>query len=252
MSDGVDHNALLGAVVGVEAQSEHPIARAIVDAAMAEGPPITAPDSFEALAGMGIKAHAAGQDLLIDAARLMTLEGIKTGEFEKRVEALASAGQTAIYVAQNGKIAAIVGVSDPVKPSARQTVDALKSYGLRVVMITGDGQATADAVAHALGIDDVVADVMPDGKRAAIIELQRNGKVGFVGDGTNDAPALAQADVGIAIGTGTDVAIETTDVVLTSGDTTGVVKAFAISRTTMRNIRQNLFWAFAYDVTLYR
>jgi Cu+-exporting ATPase len=250
VADGMDRATLLAAVAGVEAQSEHPIARAIVAGAKAEGLSTSRPESFEALTGLGVRARVDGQDLLIGAPRLMAREGIDTGALGPRAKDLAGKGRTALFVAQNGRIAAVVGVSDPVKATARQAVEALQAQGLRVAMISGDGQATADAVARELGIDDVVAEVMPDGKVAAVERLRAGGRIAFVGDGINDAPALASADVGIAIGTGTDVAIESADVVLMSGEITGVVNAFAISHATMRNIRQNLFWAFGYNTAL--
>ncbi|KGB80705.1 ATPase, partial [Rhodovulum sp. NI22] len=163
---------------------------------------------------------------------------------------LARAGATPVYAAIDGRAAAVIGVSDPVKPSARAAIAALHARGVKTAMITGDAQATANAIAADLGIDHVVAEVLPEGKVAAVEELMAHGRLAFVGDGINDAPALARADIGIAIGTGTDVAIEAADVVLMSGDVAGVVNALEISRRTMGNIRQNLFWAFGYNVLL--
>jgi Cu+-exporting ATPase len=160
-------------------------------------------------------------------------------------------GKTPLYAAIDGRLAAVIAVSDPVKAGARETLAALRARGLKVVMITGDNRRTAEAVARDLGVDEVVAEVLPDGKVAALKALQeRHGGVAFVGDGINDAPALAQADVGLAIGTGTDIAIESADVVLMGGDLRGVVTAIALSRAVMTNIRQNLLWAFGYNVVL--
>ncbi|MEE4117501.1 MAG: heavy metal translocating P-type ATPase [Paracoccaceae bacterium] len=247
---GVDADALLARVAGIEDRSEHPIARAVVNGAERRGLAPVAPDTVEALAGLGVRARAQGEEVLIGAARLMAREGVDTAPLAARAEALADEGQTALYVAVGGKLAALAAVSDPIRESARRTVEHLHGLGLKVAMVTGDGAATAQAVARRLGIDEVVAEVMPDGKVAAVERLRGEGRIAFVGDGINDAPALAAADVGIAIGSGTDVAIESADVVLMSGDPAGVANAFAMSRATMRNIRQNLVWAFGYNVAL--
>lgn len=180
----------------------------------------------------------------------MAREGIDMGGLAETGDALGRKGRTPLYAAIDGKIAAAIAVSDPIKPATPQAIAALHGLGLSVAMITGDNQGTAQAIASELGIDIVVAEVLPEGKVAALEELRKRGKLAFVGDGINDAPALATADVGIAIGTGTDVAIEAADVVLMSGELTGVVNAFDISTRTMRNIRQNLFWAFSYNTLL--
>ncbi|MFV0383305.1 heavy metal translocating P-type ATPase [Paracoccus sp. (in: a-proteobacteria)] len=247
---GIDRAGLLAEVAGAEDRSEHPVARAIVAAARAEGLRLPAPDSFEALTGLGLRARIGGHELLIGAERLMTREGIAMGDLEARAAALAEGGQTVLFAARDGRAVAMIAVADPVKDSARAAIDDLHAQGLRVAMITGDGQATARAVARKLGIDRVVAEVMPDGKVEALRQLRAHGPVAFVGDGINDAPALAFADTGIAIGSGTDVAIESADVVLMGGSLAGVASAFAVSRATMRNIRQNLFWAFGYNTAL--
>jgi Cu+-exporting ATPase len=181
----------------------------------------------------------------------MAREGIDVSALAPEETKIASKGRTALYAAIDGDIAAVIGVADPVKPASRAAIAALHEKGLSVAMITGDKRETAEAIARETGIDHIIAGVLPDGKVAALDTLREgNKRIAFVGDGINDAPALAHADVGIAIGTGTDVAIESADVVLMSGDLRGVVNAFEVSRRTMRNIRQNLFWAFAYNVAL--
>ena len=247
---GMDRDRLLALVAGAEDASEHPVARAVVEGAKAEGIAPAAPDRFEALTGLGIAAETGGHRLLVGAARLMEREGIDMGDMQARAGALAAEGRTALFAALDGRIAAVIAVADPIKDSARAAIADLHAQGLKVAMITGDGRPTAEAVARRLGIDEVVAEVMPEGKVAALERLRAHGPVAFVGDGINDAPALATADVGIAIGTGTDVAIESADVVLMGSGLGAVASAFAVSRATMRNIRQNLFWAFGYNSAL--
>ncbi|MFU1479351.1 heavy metal translocating P-type ATPase [Roseovarius sp. C7] len=251
LAEGVTRADLLASVAAVEARSEHPIAEAILRAARAEG--IETPDAqdFEAIAGHGVAATVAGRRVLVGAARLLAREGVDSADLDAVAEAMAEQGRTAFFVALDGEAAAVIGVSDPIKPASRAAIAALQERGLRIAMITGDKAATARAIAHEAGIDEVVADVLPDGKVAALDHLRaQGGKLAFVGDGINDAPALAHADVGIAIGTGTDVAIESADVVLMSGDLRGVVNAHHVSEATLRNIRQNLVWAFGYNVAL--
>ncbi|MDN5788057.1 copper-translocating P-type ATPase, partial [Pseudorhodobacter sp.] len=240
---------LLPILAAVEAQSEHPIAQAITRAA--KGMDLPQVTGFDTVTGMGARATVAGQTVLIGADRLMKREGVALGKLEQAGRDIASAGETPLYAAIDGQIVAALGVSDPIKPSTPEAIRALHAQGLKVAMITGDNKATAKIIAGRLGIDEVVAEVMPDGKVAAIAKLRgKFGAVAFVGDGINDAPALAAADIGLAVGTGTDVAIEAADVVLMSGELTGVVNALAISHATMRNIRQNLFWAFGYNAAL--
>ncbi|MDB4111510.1 heavy metal translocating P-type ATPase [Yoonia sp.] len=251
LCDGFDENTVLQTVASVEAMSEHPIAQAIVRAGHAKELAPQPLDSFESLTGFGVQAQVDGKTVLIGADRLMIREGVVTDALAARSHEIAREGQTPLYVAIDGKLAALIGVSDPIKPATPQAIAALHAMGKQVVMITGDNKATAQVIADKLGIDNVVAEVLPEGKVAALNDLRKNGAtLAYVGDGINDAPALAVADVGIAIGTGTDVAIESADVVLMSGDIGGVVNAFEISRSTMRNIRQNLFWAFAYNTAL--
>ncbi|RKF12272.1 copper-translocating P-type ATPase [Roseovarius spongiae] len=251
LSGGFVRTEVLALVAAVEAQSEHPIADAIVRAARAENVARHEVESFESITGHGVRARVAGRDVLVGADRLMRREGLELGTLAEAETRLAEQGRTALFAAIDGRVAAVIAVADPVKLSSAAAIGALHDLGLKVAMITGDKRETADAIARETGIDQVVAGVLPDGKVAALDDLEKGGRqVAFVGDGINDAPALAHADVGIAIGTGTDVAIESADVVLMSGDLRGVVNAYKVSTRTMRNIRQNLFWAFGYNVAL--
>ena len=251
LADGFDRADMLARVAAVEARSEHPIGEAILRAARREGAEALDVQDFASITGYGVRATVGGKEVLVGADRLMAREGIDTGALAAVEERLARRGRTALYAAMDGKVAAVIGVADPVKPASRAAIAALHAQGLKVAMITGDKRATAEAIAAETGIDTVIAGVLPDGKVAALDDLAAGGKrIAFVGDGINDAPALARADVGLAIGTGTDVAIESADVVLMSGDLRGVVNAFEISQRTMRNIRQNLFWAFGYNTAL--
>lgn len=251
VSDGFERQQVLALVAAVESQSEHPIAHAIVEAAQEEGlmlPPI---ETFESITGFGVRAQVEGHDIHIGADRLMTKLGLSVEAFSAKAQALGEEGKTPMYAAIDGKLAAIIAVADPIKETTPAAIQALHAIGLKVAMITGDNQHTANAIAKRLGIDEVVAEVLPDGKVEAVERLrQAHGQVAFVGDGINDAPALAAAEVGIAIGTGTDVAMEAAEVVLMSGDLRGVPTAIALSQATLRNIRQNLFWAFAYNTAL--
>ena len=201
--------------------------------------------------GFGVAATIEGRKVAVGADRYMHRLGLDVSGFADDAERLGKEGQSPLYAAVDGKLAAIIAVADPIKPTTPEAIKALHDLGLKVTMITGDNRRTAEAIARKLGIDNVIAEVLPDGKVDAVRQLiAREGQVAFVGDGINDAPALAVADVGLAIGTGTDVAIESADVVLMSGDLRGVVNAIAISKATIRNIGQNLFWAFAYNVAL--
>ncbi len=248
VADGFDRADLLRKVAAVEALSEHPIARAIVAAAEGQVPEA---ENFGSVTGYGVIGTVDGARVMVGADRLMTRRKVDMGPLEAAGKALAQAGKTPLYAAVDGQIAAVIAVSDPVKATTKEVIAAFHAKGLQVAMITGDNQATAQAIAAELGIDHVVAEVLPQGKVEALQSLQAGGrKVAFVGDGINDAPALAHADVGIAVGSGTDVAIESADVVLMSGDLRGVVNAFGISGRTMTNIKQNLFWAFGYNTAL--
>jgi len=251
VADGFDRDNVLRLVAAVEATSEHPIAAAIVRAAKAKGTVLPAIQDFMSQTGYGVQATVDGKKVLVGADRFMRRENIALGSLENDGADLGQKGKTPLYAAIDGQIAAVIAVADPIKKTTPAAITALHNLGLKVAMITGDNQGTADAIAKELGIDHVVAEVLPEGKVETLNALRAdNHKLAFVGDGINDAPALAVADVGIAIGTGTDVAIEAADVVLMSGDLQGVVNAFVISQRTMRNIRQNLFWAFGYNTLL--
>jgi Cu+-exporting ATPase len=248
---GFSRSDVLSLVAAAEEQSEHPIARAIVDAAKREGVAVPATEHFEAIPGYGLEARVEGRLVQVGADRYMTRLGLNISAFTSQAERLGDEGKSPLYAAIDGRLAAIIAVADPIKEGSEAAVNALHRMGLKVAMITGDNGRTANAIARQLGIDEVLAEVLPSGKSDAVKALQAKGhKVAFVGDGINDAPALAQADVGLAIGTGTDVAVETADVILMSGDLRGVPNAFALSRATLRNIRLNLFWAFAYNIVL--
>ncbi|PKQ10548.1 MAG: copper-translocating P-type ATPase [Alphaproteobacteria bacterium HGW-Alphaproteobacteria-1] len=248
---GGDEAEILAIAAAAQERSEHPIARAIMEAATQRGLALPEVSAFEAVPGYGILAKVGDRRVAIGAPRLMTRETVATGALDPVASDLAKDGQSAIYIALDCILAAVLGVADAPKPASRATVAALRARGLAVAMVTGDSIATARAVARDLGIDHVEAEVLPEGKVAAVVALRaRFGPVAFVGDGINDAPALAEADVGIAMGTGTDVAIEAADVVLMSGDPRGVLNARDVSTRTLRNIRQNLFWAFAYNAAL--
>ncbi len=247
-TDG-NRDDLLALVAAVEAKSEHPLAHAVVQAA--EGLSLPSVETVDAVPGYGLRSVVDGRVVLIGAARLMEREGVEIESLFAISVPLADAGQTPIFAAIDGIAAGLITVADAVRPTSKETVAALQSQGITVAMITGDTAKTAVAIAAELGISEVIADILPDGKLNAVKELQEGGhKVAFVGDGINDAPALAAADIGVAIGTGTDVAIESADVVLMSGDPKGVLNAITISRATMRNIKENLVWAFGYNVLL--
>ena len=251
IADGFTRADVLAMVAAVEAQSEHPIADAIVRAARGELGNLPEVAAFQSVTGFGAMGQVGGHHVLVGADRFMTREGVDIAELAEDEAVLADAGRTALFAAIDGQVAAVIGVADPVKASSKAAIAALKAKGLTVAMITGDKRETAQTIAREVGIDKVIAGVLPDGKVAALAAMTKNGeKLAFVGDGINDAPALATADVGIAIGTGTDVAIESADVVLMSGDLAGVVNAHEVSARTMRNIKENLFWAFGYNVAL--
>ena len=247
---GMTEKEVLRLVASVEAKSEHPIAAAILRAAKARGLDLREAESFRSITGHGAEAMVAGRKVQVGAARYMGSEGIQIAPLADEGEALAREGKTVLFAAVDGELSAMLAVADPIKRSTPTALAVLRDMGLQTAMITGDSPATAEAIARELGIDHVVAGVLPEGKVTALERLRGRGPVAFVGDGINDAPALAAADVGIAIGTGTDIAIEAADVVLISGDLLGVTNALRISQRTIANIRQNLFWAFGYNVLL--
>lgn len=251
LANGFDRANVLALVAAVEVKSEHPIARAIVDAAANEGLSLSPVSDFESVTGFGVKAVVDSKRIEIGADRYMTELGHDVAAIAKVAERLGNEGKSPLYAAIDGKLAAIIAVADPIKETTPAAIKAMHNLGLKVAMITGDNARTAKAIAARLGIDEVVAEVLPDGKVEAIRRLKAQyGQTAFVGDGINDAPALAEADVGLAIGTGTDIAIEAADVVLMSGSLQGVPNAIALSKATIGNIRQNLFWAFIYNAAL--
>ena len=250
-AEGFEADEVLFLVASLETLSEHPIAEAIVSAAKSKGIATAAVAGFEATPGFGVSGSVSGRQVLVGADRALATNGIDVSGFSTEAERLGASGKSPLYAAIDGRLAAIIAVSDPVKETTPQAIKSLHELGLKVAMITGDNRLTAEAIARKLGIDEVVAEVLPEGKVEAIRKLRHDGRsVAFIGDGINDAPALAEADVGIAVGTGTDIAIESADVVLMSGDLNGVAKAIALSKATILNIKQNLFWAFAYNVSL--
>ena len=245
---GETREALLPVLAAVEAQSEHPVARAIV--AAAEGMALPQVEGFLAKPGHGVQARVAGAEITLGSAREMGQRGIDIAAFGPEAERLADRGESPLYAARDGKAVALLSVADRVKETTPAAIAAMKAMGLKLAMISGDNARTARAIARDLGIDEVVAEVTPEGKVEVIRSLKAQGALAFAGDGINDAPALAEADVGIAMGTGTDIAIEAADVVLVSGRLPALADAISLSRATMRNIRQNLFWAFAYNAAL--
>lgn len=250
-AEGFQHDEVLALVAAVETRSEHPIAEAIVAAAQQRGITLAPIERFDAVPGFGVTATVAGRTVSVGADRFMKQLGLDVSGFVATAQRLGEQGKSPLYAAIDGRLAAVIAVADPIKETTYEAIKVLHALGLRVAMITGDNAATAAAIAKQLGIDEVAAEVLPDGKVAALKKFRANGaRVAFVGDGINDAPALAEADVGLAIGTGTDVAIEAADVVLMSGDLRGVPNAIALSQATIRNIKQNLFWAFAYNAVL--
>jgi Au+-exporting ATPase len=247
---GFDRATVLAAAAAVEAKSEHPIARAVAAAARDENLHLAPATGYRTLPGFGATADVNSTAVHIGADRYMASLGLDPAPFAAEAARLATDGKTPLYAALGGRLAAILAVADPVKPAAPAAIRALQAQGIRVVMLTGDHARTAAAIAARLGIDEVAAELLPEGKTEALRRLKMQGPVAFVGDGINDAPALAEADTGIAMGNGTDIAIEAADVVLTAGRLTAVPEAIALSRATMANIRQNLFWAFGYNVAL--
>jgi Cu+-exporting ATPase len=246
---GFREDEVLGLAAALERGSEHPLAAAILAGAEARGVPAgAAATDFTSLTGRGVRATVAGRAVALGNARLVEELGVDPAPVAARAEALRRDGQTVVFLVVEGELAGIVGVADPIKPSSREALRLLHEAGLRVIMLTGDSRTTAEAAARKLGLDDVIAEVLPEHKAEVVKRLQAEGRVvAMAGDGVNDAPALAQADVGIAMGTGTDVAMESAPVTLVKGDLRGIARARRLSRATMKNIRQNLAWAFVYN-----
>jgi len=248
-SPGFQETELLSLAAGLERSSEHPLAAAIVAAAKAGGAALPDATDFASVTGKGVTGKVGGRTVGLGNAALMADLGVKLGELEARAEALRGEGATALFLAVDGQPGGVIAIADPIKATTRAAIDALRADGIHIVMLTGDNKTTAEAVARQLGLDDVHADVLPDDKHRIVRQLKADGKiVAMAGDGVNDAPALAEADVGIAMGTGTEVAIQSAGVTLVRGDLSGIVRARTLSRATMRNIRQNLVFAFAYNV----
>jgi Cu+-exporting ATPase len=247
-AEGIEQNDILKTAVSIEAVSEHPLAQAIVERGRQEQLDPDPVEAFEALSGLGARAVVNGKKCLLGNLRLMEKEAVAMDGFIDKAKRLAEEAKTCVFVAEEGRITGLIALSDMPKASARETVSSLKDMGLNVAMITGDNEETAQAVADAVGIDQIHADVLPGDKADEIKRLQAHGQVvAMVGDGINDAPALTTADIGIAIGAGTDVAMEASDITLIRDDLRSVPAAIRLSFQTMRVIKQNLFWAFFYN-----
>ncbi|MBP7956728.1 MAG: heavy metal translocating P-type ATPase, partial [Psychrobacter sp.] len=245
---GQDEDEFLALVASVESASEHPLAEAIVRAAQERSLIIPKATDFKSITGEGVQAVVDGKKVAIGNSKLMESLNSFDNELSTKADVRRKDGETVMFVAIDGKAAGIISVADPIKPSTKEAISLLHDAGLKVVMLTGDNEKTAQAVANKLGIDEVYADVSPEDKNRIVKEMQDSGKlVAMAGDGINDAPALAQANVGIAMGTGTDVAMESAGITLLKGDLMGIAKAYKLSHATMRNIRQNLFFAFIYN-----
>jgi len=246
---GFSDGELLKVAASLERSSEHPLAAAILAAAKTANTAIQDPTEFLSVTGKGVTGKVDGKAVALGNAKLMTDVQTSIGEAGERADQLRSDGATVLFMAVEGKLAGVIAVADPIKSSTRAALDDLRKDGIRIVMLTGDNKATARAVANKLGIQDVEADVLPEDKNRVIKKLKAEGRtVAMAGDGVNDAPALAEADIGIAMGTGTEVAIQSAGITLVKGDLAGIVRARELSRATMRNIRQNLGFAFVYNV----
>ena len=247
-AEGEDADALLRAAVSVESASEHPLANAVVAAARDRGVESAGVSNFESLTGKGVTAELEGDVILLGNAALLEEAGLDVTVLDEPARAARDQAQTVVYVSRAGRVLGFLGIADPIKPGAQQALTALREHGVDIVMLTGDNPRTAAAVAAQLGIERVEAGVLPQRKSEVVAELIGEGRVvAMAGDGINDAPALARAHVGIAMGTGTDIAMESAGVTLVKGDLNGILRARLLSRATMRNIRQNLFFAFVYN-----
>jgi len=245
---GEEESEVLRLAASLEQGSEHPLASAVTAEARARGLSLDGTDDFRATTGKGVSGRVSGRSVAIGNRALLDAMGVDAGPLSTQAEELRRDGETVVFVALDGRAAGLLGIADPIKKSAPDAIKRLQAEGLRVVMLTGDSRSTAEAVARSIGIDDIRAEVLPDQKGNAIKQLQSEGRVvAMAGDGINDAPALAQAQVGIAMGTGTDVAMESAGVTLVKGDLAGLARARGLSQATMRNIRQNLLFAFLYN-----
>jgi len=245
---GLSEQDLLPLAASLERASEHPLAAAIVAAAKERGLAIEEPAEFSSVTGKGVTGRIGGRLVALGNAKLMADLGMPLGDLERQADALRGEGATALYLALDGKPGGVIAIADPVKATTPEALAVLRADGIRIIMLTGDNRRTAEAVAKKLGIEDVVADVLPEDKNDVVKKLRTEGHVvAMAGDGVNDAPALAAADIGIAMGTGTEVAIQSAGITLVKGDLAGIARARALSRATMRNIRQNLFFAFVYN-----
>ncbi|MDP3768252.1 MAG: heavy metal translocating P-type ATPase, partial [Dehalococcoidia bacterium] len=245
---GFTEDKVLALAAGLEQGSEHPLAAAVLAGAGERRVTPTRVENFQSVTGQGVTGVAGGRRVALGNLRLLATQGADAARLAARAEELRGEGQTVVYLAVDGTPAGLLGVADPIKESTPEAIRLLHAEGLRVVMLTGDSRTTAEAVARTLGLDDVIAEVQPAEKAAVVERLQAKGRVvAMAGDGVNEAPALAQAHVGIAMGTGTDVAMESAGVTLVKGDLRGIVRARRLSRATMRNIRENLLWAFLYN-----
>jgi len=247
-SAGFDESEVVRLAASLEQGSEHPLAAALVTAATANSIVLASASEFQSKTGGGVTGRVAGKTVTVGNEEFLSERGVGVSALASHAGELRRQGQTVVFVAMDGRAAGVIGIADPVKPSTPQALRDLRTAGLRIVMLTGDSQSTAEATAHALGIDEFQAGVLPEQKAEVVQRLQKEGRVvAMAGDGINDAPALAQADVGIAMGTGTDVAMESGGVTLVKGDLAGIVRARRLSQATMHNIRQNLFFAFIYN-----
>jgi Cu+-exporting ATPase len=246
--ENISEAEALALVAGAEQPSEHPIATAIVEGAKSRGSAPLAAQEFNSVNGLGVRARVGGRDVLVGSRAFLAQSNIDASRWESRSDAWRAQAKTVVFFAVDGKAHGMAAVADPIKETTPEAIARLKAEGVRIVMLTGDGKRTAEAVARQLGIDEAIGEVLPEDKAKHVKRLQSEGrKVAMAGDGINDAPALAQANVGIAMGTGTDVAIESGSVTLVKGDLRGIVKAIRLSRATMRNVKQNLFFAFIYN-----
>jgi Cu+-exporting ATPase len=250
-ASGFTDMEMLTLAASVEHDSEHPLAEAVRKEAQARGLTVVKVNDFKAIPGQGAEATLDGKTLLLGNLKLMQDNHVALDGLEEKARALWNNGKTVIFLAVNGKATGIISLADTLKPNAREAMMEIRRMGIETAMVTGDNARAAEAIAHEAGIEHVLAEVLPENKSGEVKKLQEQGKiVGMVGDGINDAPALAQADVGIAIGTGTDIAMETGDITLIRGEPASIITAIQLSRRTMRTIKQNLFWAFAYNVLL--